>query len=265
MALFRGTIRSQALEMDTAVHVILPYDRLSADGEQMQYDKVLYLLHGLKQNADAWQRMSSVERYAQEHGFVVVMPEVQRSFYTDMAHGLKYFTYISEELPCMMQRMFHLPKGPERTFAGGLSMGGYGALKCALLRPDVFGGAMCFSSGFYILDNAEQFAGTFHDGEMAGIVGEKMECSDSDRLEMGMEAYPQDRPRPLLYLACGTEDPLHPLNVRMRGALEKRGFAPAYEEWSGAHNWKFWDAAVQRGMEYIARQSAMRNSGNNAV
>ena len=41
----------------------------------------------------------SIERYAAPLGLAVVMPAVQRSFYTDEAHGGRYWTFVSEELP----------------------------------------------------------------------------------------------------------------------------------------------------------------------
>ena len=40
-----------------------------------------------------------MERYARERGLAVVLPEVQRSFYTDMAYGLPYFTYVPKSCP----------------------------------------------------------------------------------------------------------------------------------------------------------------------
>ena len=40
-------------------------------------------------------RRTSIERYASQLGIAVVMPAVNRSFYTDMAnHGAKYWTFI---------------------------------------------------------------------------------------------------------------------------------------------------------------------------
>lgn len=251
MALFRGTVRSTVLEMDTQVNVIIPYDYHHGEEKQVKYDKVLYLLHGLKQNADAWQRFSSVERYAQEYGFVVIMPEVQRSFYTDMAMGLPYFTYLSEELPGMMQEMFNIACDREHTYVGGLSMGGYGALKCALLRPDRYAGALCFSSGFFVLENAGVSKGVWKNDEMKAIIGADLICPDCDRLDLVMDGFTPDMKKPKVYLACGTEDYLYKNNVMMRDVLQEKGFAPVYEEWGGVHDWLFWDLAVQRGMQCV--------------
>ena len=44
---------------------------------------VLYLLHGLSDDHTAWQRRTSIERYVDGLPLIVVMPNGDRSFYTD--------------------------------------------------------------------------------------------------------------------------------------------------------------------------------------
>ena len=255
MACFRASIRSFTMEMDTLVNVVIPYDYFDAQGNPGKYNKVLYLLHGLKQNADAWQRMSSAERYADYYGYAIVMPEVQRSFYTDMAHGPAYFTYLTEELPRTMHAIFKLPTDPARTFVGGLSMGGYGALKCALNYPDRYAGAMCFSSGFDLVTDPDQLMSAYHGrAELEGLTGADLRAKPEDDLYAVIRDFPAGQKKPHLYIACGTEDYLHQKNTEMRDHLIAGGFDPCYEEWPGSHNWIFWDAALQKGMVYMAEK-----------
>lgn len=253
MACFRSSVRSRVLGMDTTINVIIPYDHYSPDGAPGHYDKVLYLLHGLKQNADAWQRMSSAECYANYYGYVIIMPEVQRSFYTDMAYGPRYFTYITEELPEIVQTLFRIPNDPARTFAGGLSMGGYGALKCALQCPDRYAGAISLSSGFYTLNTPEMLKKAYYPGEeLKGVLGPELACGPLDDLDARIGSFPKDIKKPRLYLACGTEDFLYQNNLRMRDSLLAGGFDVCYEEWPGAHDWRFWNVGLEKGMVYMA-------------
>jgi len=51
-------------------------------------------------------RRTSIERYAEEAGLAVVMPNAHRSFYCDMAYGGAYWTFLSEELPVRMRKFF---------------------------------------------------------------------------------------------------------------------------------------------------------------
>jgi putative tributyrin esterase len=62
-------------------------------------------------------------------GLAVVMPRVDRSFYLNEAHGNKYWTFLSEELPEVVRGSFRISTRREDTFVAGLSMGGYGAMK----------------------------------------------------------------------------------------------------------------------------------------
>ena len=253
MACFQGSFRSLVLGMDTHVNVIVPYDRYDEKGNPGKYDKVLYMLHGIKQNSDSWVRNSSIERYANYYGYAVVMPEVQRSFYANMEMGLDYFTYITEELPRAVQGMFNVPQGRENTYVGGLSMGGYGALKCALSRPDIYAGAMCFSSGFYSGERPQRLIRNYYTlGELQAVMGLDLKLKPENDLDHLMRVYPKDMPKPKLYLACGTEDFLFADNIRARDTLRSLGFELTWEQWEGIHDWKFWDVAAEHGMRIIA-------------
>lgn len=107
MASFRGTIRSEALKMKTKLTVIIPDTLQSTD----RYP-VVYLLHGLSGNTDDWSDGSQVWLLAKAYNLIFVIPEVQRSFYTDMEFGPAYFTYISQELPALCKKLF--PISPKR-------------------------------------------------------------------------------------------------------------------------------------------------------
>ncbi|MEI0737949.1 hypothetical protein VQ056_16860 [Paenibacillus sp. JTLBN-2024] len=58
-----------------------------------------YLLHGAGDNASTWHRLTTIELYAAKYGCTVIMPEANRSYYTDMEYGLEYFRYVTQELP----------------------------------------------------------------------------------------------------------------------------------------------------------------------
>ena len=246
MALWQGTIRSQALNMDIKVNVVLPYDYYDAEGKPRgKVDKVLYLLHGLKQNADAWIRYTSAEHYAGYTGYALVVPEVQRSWYRNLPGEMNYLTYIAEELPRVMNAMFRLPQGRENTFIGGLSMGGYGAMKCALAHPEQYAGAMCFSAAFYSLEAVQRRL-------MLGFTEEPL--PQEDDIDKLIAAFPADAEKPKLYVACGTEDGHFHDNERCRDTLKAAGFDLTWECWPGGHDWTFWDAALVKGMQLMAKE-----------
>src|SRR5512135_2211729 len=78
--------------------------------------RVLYLLHGFSDDHTAWQRWTSIERYVEGLNMAVIMPTVGTSFYTDMAHGGKYFSFLTEELPTIVHELFSLSTERNDTF-----------------------------------------------------------------------------------------------------------------------------------------------------
>lgn len=222
---------SQSLQMATSAEVILP------ETGDLKRAKVVYLLHGLSDNCTGWCRYTAVERYARNYGVAVVMPEVQRSFYWDTASGMNYFRYIHEELPLLCARYFGLCTAPENSFIMGLSMGGYGAMKCVLTTPDRYAGCGSFSGAFRITDSA--LRGVLARRELEAIVGEKAR-DGSDLFTLLQEG----KPLPPIYLSCGEEDALYPVNRELAAALEEAGADLRFDHRPGVHSWDFWDRSV---------------------
>ena len=106
---------------------------------------VLYLLHGMSDDATTWVRRTSIERYVAPLGLAVVMPQVHRSYYTDEVYGGRFWTFLTEELPRLVHDFFRVSERREDTFVAGLSMGGYGAFKWALREPHRFAAAASLS------------------------------------------------------------------------------------------------------------------------
>lgn len=251
MAIFRGTIRSETLAMDTIVNVIIPYEQHYIQSKA-PHDKTLILLHGLKQNADAWTRMSRIEQFAHYTGFNVMVPEVQRSFYCNMAHGLPYFDYIVNEIPKMASEVFHFPVDSEHLYVAGLSMGGYGAMKCALTYPERFAGAMSYSGAVRSLENSGGYTDSSLFQEFQAVLGMDLQCAPENNLMLLAEKAANTPRKPKLYLACGTEDFLLEDNRSFIEHLRKLGHDVTYEEWAGDHSWPFWDRACARSMALMA-------------
>lgn len=146
MAKFDGNIMSIALGMETSISVYLPHDDEKYHKNQKPL-RTLILLHGFTGKHSNWHRYTALERYAADNNIAVITPDGGYSMYANMAYGQNYFDYVSTELVEIIHKMFRLPVDRENLFIGGLSMGGYGALKVALTCPDRFSKCIAFSSG----------------------------------------------------------------------------------------------------------------------
>lgn len=143
MAYIDCKLKSQILGTTVGVKLYFPTDLPADVGCTVK--GVLTLLHGYTNSGDDWMQMTAAPRYAADNGLVLVMPDCGNSFYQNMMHGGAYKTFVTEELPMLLGRMFKLPARREQNFIAGLSMGGYGALFLGLSRPDLYAGCASFS------------------------------------------------------------------------------------------------------------------------
>ena len=208
-------------------------------------DKILYLLHGLSDDVTAWVRNTRICSYAEERGYIVIMPEVQRSFYSDMKYGSDYFTYVSEELPQICEEMFNIKHVRERTFVAGLSMGGYGAVKCGLSRPDFYAACAGFSGALDVNVVKVANEGGWYN-EMNAVFGEGGEIPDNAdlfKLADKMAKLPKNEQARIL-VTCGDEDFLIEANRKFDRHVRDLPVDYEYREWAGVHNWKFWEECL---------------------
>ncbi len=243
MAHLTCTFSSECLKMNTYLTVVLP------EQVEMNSIRVIYLLHGLADNCSGWSRYTAVERYAREHNVAVVIPEVQRSFYTDMEMGLKYFSYVLDEVPKVCQTFFGFSKEREQNYIMGLSMGGYGALKCVLNKPERFAGCAVFSPVTDIQGRVNDAA--FEEKqEFKAIFGPGLVVpEESDLFRLAKKS--NSASVPPIYIACGEGDDLYSQNVRFVSALKDANVSVDFEHWEGNHDWIFWDKAIERGMKIL--------------
>jgi S-formylglutathione hydrolase FrmB len=240
MALLRCDFFASTLELRTSMTVILP-DR-GVD------HPTLYLLHGLSDDDTAWTRYTSLERYVEELGLAVVMPQVHRSFYADEVSGGRYWTFLSEELPSLVASWFRLSDRRADTFVAGLSMGGYGAMKWALRQPERFAAAATLSGA---LDLAQrQRERHEYDVLMHRVFGGRPVAGTADDLLWLVERLDPSA-APLLYQGCGTEDYLYPENLTFREACQARGLPLTVDFSPGDHEWGYWDAKVRDVLAWL--------------
>ena len=248
---------SETLGMLSSMHVLLPQRTIAEmKSKRTPKYKTLYLLHGHSDDHTAWQRWTSIERYAEGLKLAVVMPAVHLSFYNDMAHGGRYWQFISEEVPALVREMFPLSAARRDNFVAGLSMGGYGAFKLALTHPARFAAAASLSGAVDLSEvvrvNKQDPENKAWLEEMRTVFGDlsKVPGSKHDLFTLARRAA-KAPVKPRLYQCCGTEDFLYEDNIRFRDALRKLPLDLTYEEGPGEHDWAYWDKMIQNVLEWM--------------
>jgi len=247
---------AETLGMRCSMDVVLPQRSLvETRADPKPAYRTLYLLHGYSDDHTAWQRWTSIERYAEKYKLAVVMPSVHLSFYTDMAYGGRYWQFISEEVPAVARDLFPLSTHRADNFVAGLSMGGYGAFKLALTHPERFAAAASLSGALNI---AEILAQRDVAGQeewlrsMRNIFGDlkQVRGSQNDLFPLA-EKVARAGNQPRLYQCCGTEDFLYLNNLSFRDYARGLPLEVTYEEGPGTHEWGFWDKMIQRVLEWL--------------
>ncbi len=290
MSLVHFQFESQCLCGNTDVNIVLPDKPRDCSPEDFfgsgKRYKVLWLLHGTFGDYSDWLRKSNIELYACERDLIVVMPSGLNAMYENWGNfclGFQCFNYLFEELMPLITNWFPASKDPKDHFVAGLSMGGRGALRYGLARPEKFGGIASLSYVPWNYEKPEELAQMktiaamdrreleTHAGTCEGEFnpGSTMlrHRNDMDKWG-GLDAYlasPENAwPRmkdfaklenpPKLYLCCGTEDPLFYTNGNYDAFLEYLdglGLDYAHSEGPGAHEWRVWDRDIQLVMDYF--------------
>ncbi len=138
------TFHSRSVQRDMAYCLLLP-----ADYEKSQRNyPVLYLLHGLWGSENDWLALTNVADQVKALPLIVVMPQADDSWYVNSATRpeAKYEDYVFGDLVQEIESRYRAEKNRESRFVAGLSMGGYGALKEGLKRPQQFSVVGAFSA-----------------------------------------------------------------------------------------------------------------------
>jgi S-formylglutathione hydrolase FrmB len=255
MALINCNLRSKVLGEQTNISVILPTRangrELVGSGEKF---RVLYLLHGGSDDCTYYYRNTGIERYATQGNFAVVCPEVRLSFYSDMQYGLRYFTFLSEELPELVEKIFPISSLREDHFVLGNSMGSHGAMKWAFRKPEFFKAAAGMSGvggleelGFIPRLQSDEAK----NNPIRSSFGSPEEFfeSDNDLKFLAKKLVESQKVIPRLFSCCGTEDFTYQACCEFASYAQSIHLPLTFEEGPGAHEWDFWD----RWMRYIIR------------
>lgn len=233
--------RSEALQKHTEAIVLLPKPEF-----EPPYP-VMFLLHGLSDDASIWTRHTSIERYVADLPLMVVMPDGGRGFYCDAQEGFAYEKAIGIELPQLVRQYF-----PTRQpwCVAGLSMGGYGALKLGLSFPELFVSAHSHS-GAVGFGHKQEYLDSDLSIEFRRILGSAPRGGPNDLYALA-EKLPVGK-RPKIRIDCGVDDFLIEDNRLFHAHLDGLGYAHEYQEFPGAHTWDYWDVHVQEAIRFHCR------------
>ncbi len=153
-----GQFFSPALKEKREYSIFLP---MSYDKNKQSYP-VVYFLHGLNNDHTSW----TVDRYGHLYDLVdrliaekkvpeilMVHPRGDNSFYTNFLDGTKnYEDYITQDLIEYVEKTYRVKSGSRWRALGGTSMGGFGALKIAFKKRNLYSSTAAHSPIVFVTD-----------------------------------------------------------------------------------------------------------------
>ena len=263
MAFITSSFYSAKLAQEVEIDLYLPNDYTSKTGI-IEPKAIIYFLHGLGRNYKYFKELSATNRYARDNQLAVVYLNAPQSWYTDMVHGMNYFSYVTEELPLLLKSMHGLEFPREKTFLAGLSMGGYGTWKIGLSKPEMFAAIAPMSAPCDVemisamlkqmmaegkpVTGLESFINAFGDG------AEITEKDSIFKLLEKVSELPADQ-QPRIRSMCGKQDELiniYKQNVKMDQFAKTLPLADyKFWQWDGAHEYSFWDRGILHAIAFF--------------
>ncbi len=281
MGIMRFNYRSQAVGGYINISVVYPTDPISyydvskgarhhdsAGDKPFVYEpdmkfQTVYLIHGGGDDDSLTYRYTNAELYAQKHQVMLVTPGIMNSFGVDTAYGVAYSTFLTEELPVVIQSLFASSPKREDNFLMGYAMGGNVALGTALLRPDLYSVCMDISGGIGMTVNQETlqaelvsdhfknwfslYCSTF--GKPEQIPGSRFDLKTiaQKHMEQGTEM-------PKFYVAAGGDEPSFIFDRIKADAdtMKAMGLDVEYQCYQGyKHDFTFWDYYIKLAFDQL--------------
>jgi putative tributyrin esterase len=255
------TVKSRALRRRGDISLFVP-----PEAERRSHVPLVLLLHGVYDSHWAWTMKGGAHRIALRllrerkiRPMILAMPS--DGLWGDgsgyLVHGAEdcerwimddVFNAVSEIAPAV--------DDSSPLFMAGLSMGGYGALRLGSKYAERVAGISAHSA----ITRPEQMR-LFVEEPLSAYVGEL----DGDADPMFWIKKNRATLPPLRF-DCGTSDSLIEANRELHRNLLAEGIPHTYEEFSGDHNWIYWQQHVQETLLFVdaileSRLKRTRTSG----
>ena len=154
--------------------------------------------------------------------------------------------------------MLPVSRNPGDNILFGYGRGGFGAVKYALSRPDRFGSAfsVSFDDRFVVkhMEEAEE-----NSKFESGYPSPEETAVSSENILWLAEQYDSERwPKPVVHMACGTDEAVYKRNVLVRDHLCSAGFKVEWEEFNSPGGWRFCSERLEQALN---RADSKENEG----
>jgi S-formylglutathione hydrolase FrmB len=257
------SLPSKILANDVAYCAFLPP---GYDADKSRQYPILYFLHGLGENAQillnsgGWNLIQDLWQQKDIGDFVIVTPSADRSFYINSLNGrVRYQDFFIKEFIPYIEKQYRIEANRRDRGIMGISMGGYGALRLAMLFPDLFGSVSAHSPA--LIEKLPATQGQSPQAEnLARLVGKAFGVPFNrafwDRNNPFTLVRDGARPANLkVYFDCGTEDQFG-FDVGAEAfdkLLDTKNIPHEFHLYPGGHDWSYFAEHFPASLEFESR------------
>lgn len=259
------SVQSKILGDKVPYCVLLPP---SYDTDKNRRFPILYFLHGLGDNEQSfvrsggWNLTEDLWERGKLSEFLIVTPAGGASFYINSHDGRsRYEDFLLREFIPFIEHRYRTAGGRAQRGIGGISMGGYGALRLAFLHPELFGSVTAQSAA--LIEKLPEFAPANSQRSsrlqiLGAVFGSPPDRAFWDHNNPLTIARTANLSRLKIYFDCGSEDDFG--FEAGAGALDKilTGRRVPHEShiYPGRHDWTYFAGHLAESLEFHAKAFA---------
>ncbi|MFW5726020.1 MAG: alpha/beta hydrolase [Bacteroidota bacterium] len=238
-------VYSKSMDKEIKTCVVLPQGYTESGNPY----PVIYLLHGYSGNYASWVKdFPQVIEFADLYNTIVVgVDGGYSSWYFDSPVDslFRYETFVAREMTEFMDSRFNTIDNPQGRAVSGLSMGGHGALYVAFRNQDVFGAAGSMSGGVDI----RPFPVNWEIAKRLGSMAQYPENWEDNSVINLLHLVKNDDMA--IIIDCGIDDFFMDVNRKLHEKMLYMNIKHDFIVRPGAHNWAYWDNALQYQFLYF--------------
>ncbi|AKL98620.1 alpha/beta hydrolase [Endomicrobium proavitum] len=236
-------IKSQAMNKEIPT-LVISHEHLTEVGSP-----VIYLLHGYAGNEKSWSIIQpKLQSIADRYNLIFVCPYGENNWYLDspIDKSIRYETFISSELVKYIDAHYATGENKSARAITGFSMGGYGAIRTAILHPEIFGAAGSASGAFELINLPSIPIDTSprKDFNISSVLGKDKKLWKQYSLFNTISK--TQKIFPAIIIDCGYNDTLvFNTNNKFHKKLLENNIAHDYIVRPGGHDITYWQNAIE--------------------
>lgn len=262
-----GAVPSKILRGSVPYCILLPP---GYDSNKSRRYPILYFLHGMHENAEilldsgGWDLIQDLWNQHQIGEYLIVTPSADDTFYINSLNGREdYQSFFIREFMPYIEHRYRVRDERSQRGIGGVSMGGYGALRFAFLYPQLFVAVTAHSPALIDEPGAQITPGVAD--EITQFVGTAF-GAPFDREYWARESpftVVKTHPHPAglkIYFDCGLQDSFgfERGAAKFHQLLDSRGIPNEFHLYPGTHDWAYFAQHLPASLEFQSRAFGLR-------